>query len=232
MTLLQHIFKAKVIYYFIVSKMKTANGELWTSAAKKQPSNQNRVVAVPTINQSKPHSIDRNDAKKSKSKLLPPPRKMRSTQVLVSRNEGNTLSSWLRDIVTVSIPLYVLYLLATHPLIKNIGKPNYQKLYRLEQNEKFIHEYNQHLKFLRSVKEYNFFMTMHGDQCYEFPNSEIVPYVPKRGAIFQNRYKKWLPKKKQKGDSKYKKLQSEKKKPVKVVKGVMVNARKKMMPHL
>lgn len=211
--------------------MKTADGQLWTS--KEQRSVSSTTVTSSTIKQTKPlkeavGKIKSDDAEKTSHKQ-PKPYKLRPTQLVVSKNEGNTIGSWIRDIVTICFPLFMLYILATSPLIKDIGQPHNRKLSQTELQEKFLYEYNQQLNFLHSVAEYKFLSAMNGDQCcYEFPNSEFAPYMPRRSALFKDRYKKWAPQQKGavKGDStKYKKQQQSQAK-----KGWYVHARKKMIP--
>jgi len=217
-----------------LSKMKTADGQTWTATEQRSVS---RSTATPAaIKQAKPlnkaaDSLRSNDAQKSSTKP-PKPIKMRPTQLLVSKNEGNTIGSWLRDIATIGLPFFMLYILATHPLIKDIGQPHNRKLSKSELQAKFLYEYNQQLEFLHAVKDYKFLTAMKGNQCcYEFPNSQYAPYMPNRTALFKNRYKKWsAPKRKGvvKGESKKRKQQQKKKQQVK---GFMMNARKKMIPH-
>ena len=211
--------------------MKTADGQVWTS--KEQRSVSSTTAVSSTIKQTKPlkesaRPTKINDAEKASHKQ-PKPYKMRPTQLVVSRNEGNTIGSWLRDIVTICFPLFMLYILATHPLIKDIGQPHNRKLSTTELHEKFLYEYHQQLNFLHSVTEYNFMSAMNGDlSCYEFPNSEFAPYMPRRDALFKDRYKKWAPPQKGavKGDSKNFKGKQQQK----VKKGWYVHARKKMIP--
>lgn len=208
--------------------MKTADGQVWTSKEQRRLSSTTAVSS--TIKETKSlkevaGSIKNNDAEKTSQQ--PKPHKMRPTQLLVSKNEGNTIGSWLRDIVTLCFPLFMLYILATHPLIKDIGQPHNRKLSKTELQEKFLYEYNQKLNYLHSVTEYNFMSAMNGDQCcYEFPNSEFAPYMPRREALFKDRYKKWAPPQKGavKGDSKNYKRQQQ------VKKGWYVHARKKRIP--
>ena len=214
--------------------MKTADGQTWT--AKEQRSVSRSTATPAAIKQAKPlikaaDSIKSSDAQKSSSKP-PKPIKMRPTQLLVSKNEGNTMGSWLRDIATIGLPFFMLYILATHPLIKDIGQPHNRKLSKSELQAKFLYEYNQQLDFLHAVKDYKFLTAMNGDQCcYEFPNSQYAPYMPNRTALFKNRYKKWSPPQQRKGVVKGERKKYKQQQEKKQVKGFMMNARKKMIPH-
>ena len=202
--------------------MKTADGKIWT--AKEQSSTTHTTTASGAIiKQAKPlkkatESIKSNnvETKTTSQKQPPKPTKMRPTQMLISKNEGNTWGSWMRDIATISFPLFMLYILATHPLIKDVGQPHKRKMNSLELHQKALYEHNQQLNFLHSVAKYNFLTAMNGGQCcYTFPNSYFEPFKPDRSFIFKNRYKKWNM---QKGA-----VTGEKKK----VTGVVVKARKK-----
>lgn len=203
--------------------MKTADGQIW--AAREE---QSAAIKKPVAN--KP--LSKYAEQTIRNKQQKPTFKMRPTQVLVSKNEGNTLSSWLRDIATICLPLYMLYMLATHPLIKGIGQPHNRKMTKTELHEKFLHEYNQKLQFGLSVRKNNFLVAVvNRDQCYEFPTLETTAYMPRRSALFKDRYKKWVPQKGsavRDGGQKYKK---EPRKQHKKVKGFMQNARKKMIPR-
>mmetsp|Transcript_20200 Transcript_20200/g.31541 ORF Transcript_20200/g.31541 Transcript_20200/m.31541 type:complete len:214 (-) Transcript_20200:259-900(-) len=211
--------------------MKTADGQIWT--AKELRSVSSTTAASPAFKQTKltkeaAETIKSNDAEK-KSRKQPKPYMMRPTQLLVSKNEDNTIGSWLRDIATICFPLFMLYILATHPLIKDIGQPHNRKLSKMELQEKILYEYNQQVNFLHAVAEYNFMSAMNGDQCcYELPNSEFAPYMPRRSALFKDRYKKKRSQP-QKGVLKGN-LKKDKRQPQKQVKkGWYVNARKKMI---
>jgi hypothetical protein len=209
--------------------MKTADGQPWS--AQQSTSRAAAVAIKPVVTPlNKATKANNSDAENMSNTQQKPIIKMRPTQILISKNEGNTWSSWLRDIATICCPLYMVYMLATHPLIKDIGQPHNRKLTKLELHEKFVHEYNQKLEFQQSVHKYNFLMAVNMDQCYEFPSSEMTKYMPNRSAIFKDRYKKWLPRKggEVRGENKKYEKQHNKKKEVR---GIMVNARKKMIPH-
>ncbi len=124
--------------------------------------------------------------------------KMRPTQLLVSKNEGNTISSWLRDIGVILIPMYIMYMLSTHPLIKDIGQPHTRKLTKSELVKKMLHEKNQKLEYENAIYKYNFMSAVvdGGKRCYEFPSMEITPSSWKPPALFTNRYKRLLGNKK------------------------------------
>mmetsp|Transcript_12403 Transcript_12403/g.20446 ORF Transcript_12403/g.20446 Transcript_12403/m.20446 type:complete len:201 (-) Transcript_12403:9-611(-) len=199
--------------------MKTADGKIWTAKGQDSISDTSIITKQAKPLKNTTEYIKSNDAEtKTTSRKQPKPFKMRPTQLLVSKNESNPLGSWIRDIATISFPLFMLYILATHPLIKDVGQPHTRKMNSLELQKKALHEHNQKLNFLHAVAKYNFLTAMNGGQCcYTFPNSDFEPFKPDRSALFKNRYKKWKP---QKGA-----VKGEKK-----VKGVVVNARKKMIP--
>jgi hypothetical protein len=144
--------------------------------------------------------------------------KMRPTQLLVSKNEGNTISSWLRDIGVILIPMYIMYMLATHPLIKDIGQPHTRKLTKSELVKKMLYEQNQKLEYQNAIYKYNFMTAVvdGGKRCYEFPSMEITSSW-KPPALFTNRYKGFLGNKK---DDKKDRPQ-----------GVVSKARRKWGPH-
>lgn len=162
--------------------MKTADGNLVLRNA-----GDGKIVTRTTNNNHKKSSI--NSKEKASARIITTTEtKIRPTQFLVSKNEGNTLSSWLRDIATLCLPFYILYMLATHPLIKDVGR--HQNLTKMQLYEKVLHEYKQKLDFEKSVKKYNFLRAISGrNRCFEFPKMEFTHYVPPPlKGIFMNRY--------------------------------------------
>jgi len=170
--------------------MKTSDGQPWS--AREQCTTSAAAARMKTVNKSSNKAPIATKANRSVSEQTSNTRhKMRPTQILISKNEDNPWSSWLRDIATICFPLYMLYMLATHPLIKDIGQPHNRPLTKMELYEKFLHEQNQKLEFQQSVRKYNFLMALNMNRCYEFPSFEMTEYMPNRSGIFKNRYKNW-----------------------------------------
>lgn len=163
------------------------------------------------------HINTRHDKTSSNATSNTTTHKMRPTQLLVSKNEGNTISSWLRDIGIILIPIYIMYMFATHPLIKDIGQPHTRKLTKSELAKKMLHEQNQKLEYENAVYKYNFMTAVvdGGKRCYEFPSMEITSSW-KPPHLFRKRYKRIFGNKK-----------DEKDRP----QGIVANARKRFGPH-
>ena len=179
--------------------MKTADGKTWTSKAKEQSRETRTTTAsTATTKQTKPLNKATDSTKSYDAEtttIFGPTKsrpKMRPTQMLVSTNEGSKLKSWLRDFGTILLPVYIIYMLATHPLIKDVGKPHTFKWTSLDFKNKALYEQNQKLNFWNSVAKYNFLTAMKGDvSCYSFPNSNFEPYQrPDKKGLFQNRAKR------------------------------------------
>jgi hypothetical protein len=172
--------------------MKTADGKV---VARKADGKiiESSSTSTSSTNASIKRSSSRNNTKHDKTSsatTTTTPHKMRPTQLLVSKNEGNTISSWLRDISVILIPIYIMYMLATHPLIKDIGQPHTRKLTKDELLKKMLYEQNQKLEYETAIYKYNFMTAVvdGGKRCYEFPSMEITTSW-KRPALFTNRYK-------------------------------------------
>ena len=197
--------------------LRTADGKIVESSTPAAAADTKPTFRKANNNNAKHEKRTTNTSQKTSTTY-----KMRPTQMLISKNEGNTLSSWLRDIGILCIPLYTLYMMATHPIIKEIGQP---KLTATELHEKLLHEYNQKVKFENEVNTYNFMNAIvdgENTQCFDFPNVELFTKWVRKGGIFQNRYKFIGGSEKKKKDGQQQ--QQEKHQP----QGIIVNSRRRM----
>lgn len=179
--------------------MKTADGKVVERKADGKIV-ESSSISTSSTNASIKRSSSRSNTKydKTSSATTTTTHKMRPTQLLVSKNEGNTISSWIRDICVILIPMYIMYMLATHPLIKDIGQPHNRKLTKSELVKKMLYEQHQKLEYENAIYKYNFMTAVvdGGKRCYEFPSMEVTSSSWKPPALFRNRYKGFLGNKK------------------------------------
>lgn len=178
--------------------MKTADGKVVERKADGKIVESSSTSTSSTNASIKHPSHNNTKHDKTSSATTTTTHKMRPTQLLVSKNEGNTISSWLRDIGVILIPMYIMYMLATHPLIKDIGQPHNRKLTKSELLKKMLYEQNIKLEYENAIYKYNFMTAVvdGGKRCYEFPSMEVTSSSWKPPALFTNRYKGFLSNKK------------------------------------